>query len=77
MTGVCPREFWGWLGRAQPLPVCGCMCVCIFAFRGCSHVCEACGLAAAAPCMRLGGPLGTFWPPTGLQAFPHDAVRSH
>lgn len=74
---LCPREFWGWLGRARPLPVCGRMCVCIFAFWGCSHVFEACGLAAAALCMCLGGPPGTFWPPTGPQASPRGAVRSH
>lgn len=84
MTGAVPQGVlglagagWGWLGRAHPLPVRGRMCVCIFAFRGCSHVCEAWGLAVAALCVCLGGPLGTFWPPTGPKASPHGAVRSH
>jgi hypothetical protein len=52
-------------GEAVFPSACGRMCVCTDAIRGCSHVCEACGVVAAALCVYAvcAGLWGTFWPP--------------
>lgn len=64
VTGAVPQRRSGLAREGPALPECGRLCLCTFATRGCSHVC---GVAAAALYVCLGGPLGTFWPPTGLQ----------
>ena len=43
--------------------------MCISAIWGCSHICgvEAVAPCAVCVCVWGGGPLGTFWLPTGLK----------
>ena len=67
--GCAPRKFGGRLGRARPLPVCGRMCVCISQSGGvATSVRPVAWPLKPGICLGGAGPLGTFWPPTGLPA---------